>query len=340
MTIDIFVSTETFGDASPDSRLVLRESGHVVEFNNKGRKLTPKEVAYEARDSKVLIAGTENLGPLVSGSMALKMIARVGVGLDGVPLELCQQKGIVVCWTPDAVTMAVAELTIGLMLATTRYVVQKDKEIRQGQWTREFGLRLEESVVGIVGFGRIGFEVARLLTSFKPKQLLVHDIQPKKHQIAYLKECGMNIREGSFDEVIGTSDILSLHVPLYRETKRMIDIEVLKTMPKGAFLLNTSRGGVIDENALYQSLTSGHLGGAALDVFEHEPYTGSLKNLNNLVLTPHLGSCSVDCRARMEKEAAEEAIRFLRDAPLVQEVPLEEYQYQVDQEVDSTDLAQ
>lgn len=328
MAFDLFISTTPFGVADPLPQQMLENSGFSFMHNPLGRKMTSEEVAEHAKDATVLVAGTENLMPLLKKSSNLRMISRVGIGLDGVPLAECRKRGIVVSWTPDAVTPAVAELAIGLMISVTRFVPHVDRGIRAGVWKRPAGKRIEESVVGLVGFGRIGSSVARLLVPFKPKMVLVADRKDKSAEIAALRAQGLNVRAAALDEVIGESDILSLHLPNSPATRHLVDENTLSRMKPGAFLVNTARGELVDEAALEAALLEGRLGGAALDAFHQEPYTGPLSRLENVLSTSHLGSCSIDCRARMEGEAAEDAIRFLKGEPLLRAVPHDEYDYQ------------
>lgn len=328
MTTDIFISTTPFGMADPAPQRLLENSGFSFQHNPFARKMTSAEVAEQAAEATVLVAGTENLMPLLQRSHNLQMIARVGIGLDGVPLEECRRRGIKVSWTPDAVTPAVAELTIGLMISVTRFVPGVDRGIRAGQWKRPAGRRIEESVIGLVGMGRIGNSVARLLVPFRPRMVLVADRKDKAAEISTLRTQGLNIQAASLDDLIERSDILSLHLPNSPSTRGLIDAKVLSRMKLGAFLVNTARGELIDEVALEMALREGPLAGAALDAFQEEPYHGPLSRLDNVLSTPHLGSCGIDCRARMEGEAVEDALHFLRGEPLCQEVPEEEYDYQ------------
>ena len=327
MVHEVYISTTPFGEADAIGESLLQESGFIIKRNRIGRKLTAQEVSDQARNATVIIAGTEDLSKLVETSRSLQMIARVGVGLDGVPLKLCKQKNIAVSWTPDAVTLAVAELTIGLMIAAGRFVSQSDRNIRRNLWERPMGKRLGDSTVGIIGFGRIGQHVARLLLPFSPKQIFINDIEEKSHEIDVLRKEGLTIEAVSLGQIVESVDILSLHVPLWYQTAGMIGIEQLAAMPKGSVLVNTSRGSIVNEADLYQVLSEGWLGCAALDVYENEPYEGVFTELDNVILTPHLGACSVDTRARMEKEALDEALRFLQGEELSQRVPKSEYRY-------------
>lgn len=328
MAIDIFISTTPFGVADPSSQHLLESSGFTFQHNPFGRKMTSAEVAEHAAQATVLIAGTEKLMPLIERSDKLRMISRVGIGLDGVPLDECRRRGIKVSWTPDAVTPAVAELAIGLMISVTRFVPGVDRGIRAGKWKRPAGKRIEESVIGLAGMGRIGYSVARLLVPFKPRLILVSDRKDKSAEIASLKALGLNIQAAPLGDLVEQSDILSLHLPNAPSTREIMNEALLSRMKPGAFLVNTARGELIDEAALEKALTNGPLAGAALDAFHEEPYYGPLSQMDNVLTTSHIGSCSIDCRGRMEGEAAEEALRFLRGEPLLQEAPEDEYIYQ------------
>lgn len=328
MTFDIFISTTPFGEADPAPQRALEQSGFSFRHNPLGRKLTPAEVAEQAADARVLIAGTENLAPLLERNPGLRMISRVGIGLDSVPLAECKRRGIRVSWTPDAVTPAVAELALGLMISLTRFVGQCDRGMRAGRWQRPAGRRIEESVIALAGFGRIGSMVAGLLAPFRPRQILAVDLKDKSAEIAALRERGVNIRTATLDEALENADLLSVHLPHSPRTRGLFDATKFARMKPGAFFVNTARGELVAEVALEAALRDGRLAGAALDAFHEEPYRGPLLGLDNVLLTPHLGSCGIDSRARMESEAAAEALRFLRGEPLQQEAPDEEYLYQ------------
>ena len=322
----ITVTVHPFGVPSPHPKELLEKSGHDVVFNTLGRKLKPEEVAEFAGDSEVIVASTEDLEPLIRQSTKLRMISRVGIGLDSVPLKLCREKGIAVAYTPDAVTLAVSELTIGLMIDLLRSMSENNNALKNGVWSRVIGKRIEHSVIGIVGFGRVGSSVCRMLSGFRPKSVLVCDILDKSPAINKLKEqYGMEISQVGFDEVTQKSDIVTLHAPLTDITRNMIDSSALEKFKEGAYLINTARGQIVDEDALYDSLKNGRLAAAAIDVFHQEPYKGKLSELTNIVLTSHIGSCSEDCRYLMETHAAEDSLRFLDSQPLARPVPNEEY---------------
>lgn len=326
----IFISTIPFGQIDPKPIELLEETGWDFQINSLGRKLKPEEVGEFAKDCDGLIAGTENIHIVLQKARQLKMVARVGIGLDSVPLEDCKKKGVVVTYTPDAVTMAVAELTIGLMISMTRHVVQADIQMRRGEWNRIQGRRLEESVIGLIGFGRIGSNVARLLTPFKPRKVLVNDLKDKDAVIRHFRQEGLSIEQVSKEEIYNKAHVISLHVPLSGKTRDLITQDIFQQCRNDVFLINTARGGIVNEAALYNVLKEKRIAGAAVDVFSEEPYTGPLSELDNVILTQHMGSCSFDCRQQMEVQAVEDTIRFFKGETLLNEVPDEEYMYQKD----------
>jgi D-3-phosphoglycerate dehydrogenase len=324
----IFVSTMPFGEHDPAPVEWLAETGWDVRVNDTGRKLKPEEVAEYARDCDGIVAGTEDLSPLLDRNTKLQVISRVGVGLDSVPLKRCRERGIAITYTPDAVTPAVAEFAVGAMLLVCRDIAGVDRKMRKHVWHRSQGLRLGAARIGIIGFGRIGSRVGRLLSGFEPAQVLISDRLGKHAEIAALAARGVRAQPAGNEQILEECDIVTLHVPIDHTTRGFIKEPQLRRMKKGAFLINTSRGGLVDEDALFRVLQDKHLAGAAVDVFEHEPYTGPLCTLENVLVTAHLGSCSVDCRADMEREATADLIRHFKGEPLRSPVPAVEYENQ------------
>ncbi|MBW0434131.1 phosphoglycerate dehydrogenase [Leptospira yasudae] len=326
----IFISTYPFGFYDPEPMEILQKTGWEIIVNPLKRKLTPHEVADFAKDVDGIIAGTEDLTPLIQANPKLKIISRVGIGLDSVPLKLCKERGITVAYTPDAVTMAVVELTIGLMVSLTRKVHLADQELKKGGWSRFTGKRLGESTIGIIGAGRVGLNVIRILSEFRVKTLLINDLKDKKREVSeILDHKNINYKFVEKEEIYSSSDIISLHVPLTHKTRNLIGEKEFDKFRNDAFLINTSRGGIVNEKNLYEVLKENRIGGAAVDVFEIEPYKGNLIELENVILTQHMGSCSYDCRLLMERGAAEEVIRFFENKDLLNPVPEEEYQNQI-----------
>jgi D-3-phosphoglycerate dehydrogenase len=303
---------------------LLQAAGIEYLINPLGRKLKESELADMVGDFDVLIAGTEPIGESVlARATRLKLISRVGIGLDSVDLLAAEKRGIRVSYTPDAPAPAVAELTVGLMLSLLRSVHLANLQMHNGHWQRHFGRRLAEVTIGIIGTGRIGARVLRRIAAFGTPRVLVNDIKPDQKLVPELK------LEWVDKEVIyRQADLISLHVPLTKQTKNMIRREQLLLMKADALIVNASRGGIINERDLADVMKAGHLGGAAIDVFDHEPYDGELAKIDRCLLTAHMGSMSIDCRTRMEIEATEEAVRFLAGAELQGTVPQSEYDVQ------------
>lgn len=318
---DIFVSTVPFGEIDPLPIRMIEEAGLSYRVNPLGRKLMAGEIAEVARDARVIVAGTEEIGSSdIARLKALRLIARVGIGLDNVDLGAARDYSVAVSYTPDAPSPAVAELTIGLILDLARGITVADKGVRNANWTRYMGKRVHELTVGVVGVGRVGFRVIRLLQSFRCR-ILANDLRPDTRFGP-----DMGVEWVDKETLYRDADIVTVHLPLTDKTRRMIGSKELASMKPDAVVINTSRGGIVDEEALFEALRGGRLRAAALDVFEKEPYSGPLTKLDNVILTQHMGSCTVDCRLRMEREAIEEAIRFLRGEPLQSPVPQELYQ--------------
>jgi D-3-phosphoglycerate dehydrogenase len=251
------------------------------------------------------------------------MISRVGIGLDSVDLLAAAERDIKVSYTPDAPAPAVAELTIGMMLTLLRSVHVSNSQMHSGEWYRFFGRRLSEVVIGIIGVGRIGQGVLEHLKGFGNPKILVNDVLIKDNVADKF-----DIEWTSKEELYKRADIVSLHLPLTSETKDMIRKNHLLSMKSDAIIINTSRGGIVNEEDLYDVMQSGHLSGAAIDVFNEEPYDGPLKEIERCLLTAHMGSMSVDCRTRMEIEATEEVVRFLTGGELESMAPEDEYEVQ------------
>ncbi|MCW7509270.1 dehydrogenase [Leptospira levettii] len=325
----IFVSTYPFGQYNEEPISILKKEGWDVVLNPTKRKLTSEEVAEYAKNVDAIIAGTEDLTPLILKNPDLKIISRVGIGLDSVPLQLCRDKNITVAYTPDAVTMAVVELTIGLMVSLTRKVHLANFELRRGGWSRFTGKRLGESVIGLIGLGRVGSNVLRILKEFRPKEILVNDLKDKTNEIQQIMQnTDLIVRQVTKEEIYKHADIVSIHVPLTNLTRNMIGKTELGLMNASTYVINTARGGIVNESDLYHAVKAEQIAGAAIDVFEKEPYKGNLIELENIILTEHMGSCSFDCRYLMEFGAASEVVRFFKGEPLLNPVPDEELENQ------------
>lgn len=311
----VFVSTHPFGSTSKEPMKLLQENNFDVKLNPFEHKMTSQELAKEIKDSEILIAGTEKITEEVfQNAPKLKLISRVGIGLDGVDFELCKKHGVRVAYTPDAPTMAVAELCVAMILDLARQITITDKNIRLGVWKRHMGTLLYGKTIGIFGMGRIGKSLVHLLSSFNVK-FLVHDINP---DIAFGRLYNVNFV--SKEEVLKNSDVVSVNIPLKKDTLDYITSKELSLMEPHTIVINTARGGIINENDLYDALKEKIIAGAAVDVFEEEPYSGKLIELENCLLTCHMGASTIDSRTDMEVQAVEEAIRFKNKKALKNEV--------------------
>ncbi len=317
----VLVTTVPFGAKNRLPLELLTDNKIEVVINPLGRKLQDGELEKLVPGFDALIAGTECISKAVfQKADRLKLISRVGIGLDGVDLNAARDYGVLVSYTPDAPAPAVAELTICQMLNLLRKVTLSDRMMHSGQWERFFGRRLSEITIGVIGVGRIGGRVVRRLVPFGSPRILLNDIGKRVDPTTEIRVSWVD-KQVIFQE----ADLITLHLPLTPLTKNMIGKPELELMKNDAVLINTSRGGIVNERALYDALSSGQIQGAAIDVFEREPYDGPLCGLPNCILTAHMGSMSEDCRARMEIEAVEEVVRLSGKRPLKNPVPDFEY---------------
>ncbi len=299
MTIITQVTSYPYGISSSDPLVLLKDAGFTVRLSPYRRKHTPAETGA------LLAAGDAEV--LAKGLPRLKHVARVGVGLDGLDVGFCQRNGIAVTYTPDAPARSVVEQVFGLLIGVSRRLVEAHEGLRQGKWQR-FGKTL-----GILGCGRIGRQVAEIARAMR-MEVIAHDIVEDQ---AWAERVGVSYV--TLDELLARSQALTVHLPYTRRTENILDERRLGAMRKGAYLINTSRGEVLDERALYHLLEKGHLAGAALDVYHQEPYNGPLRHLPNVFLCCHQGSCSFDGRYAMEMQSAENAVAFATGRPILPE---------------------
>ncbi|MBF0553888.1 MAG: phosphoglycerate dehydrogenase [Nitrospirae bacterium] len=298
----ISITTTSFGKYDERPLLPLRAAFEIA-LNPYGRKLKKEEVVELCRGSIGIIAGTEPLSADVLEALpGLKVISRCGTGLDNVDMAAAGRLGIEVFNTPDAPTRAVAELTAGLILNLLRKINEMDSSVRAGRWEKLMGNLLIGKNAGIIGFGRIGRASASLLQSLG---CAIAFTDP------FVEQEMPPIMRLSLHELLDFADIVIIHVS---SSDIIMGAAELKMMRKGGWLINVSRGGTVDENALFDSLKSGHLSGAAIDVFRHEPYEGKLRELKNIILTPHVGSYAVESRVEMERLSAENLLQGLGNA--------------------------
>lgn len=280
----------------------LQQAGFQIIRNPHDRRLTSAELQELLPGCQAVIAGTEPYSAeVLQAAPQLRMIARVGIGVDNIDAQQAQQQGIRIVTTQAAAT-SVAEFTLGLMLALVRGVVSSHQAIERGQWQRHWGQELSGQTLGLIGCGAIGQRVARLAQALG---MQVKGYDP--YQPVSVLGCH-HIQSVTLSELLQTSRVVSLHLPLTPDSHHLINAQALRQMSSGSYLINTARGGLVDEFALYQVLQSRHLAGAALDVFEQEPYAGELSTLDNLILTAHMAGNSCQARLRMEQDAVQAVV--------------------------------
>jgi glyoxylate reductase len=290
------------------AREILAGEHDVVEHPTEhGRSEDDVITLLSEADAAITLLSDPLTRRVLEANPNLRMVANYAVGYNNIDIEAARELGIVVTNTPGVLTEATADLTMALILAVMRRLVEGDAEVRRtGQCVWEplhlLGTSLQGKRLGIAGMGRIGSAVAQRARAF-----------------------GMDVmgvtRGQELDELLATSDVVSIHVPLTRETRHMIDAAALARMKRGAFLINTARGAIVDEDALCDALESGHLCGAGLDVFEHEPRVHPrLLTLPNVVIPPHIGSATHETRQAMARMAATDVRRFLQGLPPVNRV--------------------
>lgn len=305
MVTRILLATSSFGAADASPLQVLKAAGVALVRNPHGRTLTESETIELLSDVDGTIAGTEPLNAKVLASAPrLRAISRVGVGTETIDLAAARARQIAVHTTPDAVTDAVAELTLAGLLSLMRGLPQADVNMREGKWLRPMGSLLTGKTVGIIGLGRIGRRVSSLLLPFGVT-LLGSDpaVDPQWAQANHVTLVSLH-------SLLSSADIVLVHASQPTNAAPLLGPTEMQLMKKGALLVNTARGSLVDEIALADAL-QGHLGGAYLDTFSHEPYEGPLARLSNTVLSPHLGSYAREARARMEMEAVRSILTTL-----------------------------
>ena len=294
---------------NPTLKEILEKNGLKVTYEP---EITPEQIAEKIGNFQVVVVrGRTKLSrELIEKADKCKIIARVGVGLDNIDQEAAKEKNIRVINAVEGATTAVAELVIGLMLSMAREIPRADREIRNGNWIKKelAGSELKGKYLGIIGLGNIGKRLGRLTRALN-MNIIGYDVVPIDEEFS--KEVGL--LKADLDTLLSSADYVSLHVPLLDSTHHMINAEKLKLMKNTARIINTSRGGVIDEEALYNSLKEGNIAGAALDVFEVEPATGNrLTTLPNFIATPHMGAQTKEAQLLAANIIAEKIIQVLR----------------------------
>ena len=303
----ILIATFPFGISGKRPLELLQSTGWEIIHNPYGRRLKSGEIEKLIQEVDAVIAGTEPYPIQALKNSRLKVISRVGIGLDNVPLKEANELGIKITYTPDAPSQGVAELTLANIINLVRFIPQSDHSVRQLAWNRYLGYLLKELKIGIIGIGRIGKILVKLLQPFNPK-ILACDIKP---DLEFGRQYNLDWHDK--ESILRESDLITLHIPYNQRNRHFIDRKAISMMKTGSFLINTSRGNIVEEEALYDALKQKHITGAALDVFAKEPYEGPLASLENVILTAHMGASANESRYLMELGAVEDCIRVLNE---------------------------
>jgi phosphoglycerate dehydrogenase-like enzyme len=300
MTI-VAITPRSFRELGEEHLEPLRASRLDVRLPQQNRALDEAEMIELVEGCEGLIVGVDPVTEPVLAAGPLRVVVKYGSGLDNVDLGAAERLGIEVVATPGANAPSVAELTLGLLIAVARHIGFHDRAIHRRGWERKLGVELRGKRLGIVGYGAIGREVARLARGLG-MEVVAHDPFVSSAEVELVP----------LDELLASSDAVSLHVPLGDDTRGLIGKRELEQMRPGAFLVNTARGGIVDESALAEALRSGRLGGAAIDAFAREPPENSpLLGLENVVASPHAGAATVEAARRTSIAAVELLIRHL-----------------------------
>ena len=288
---------------------ILEKNGLQITYEP---EITPEQILEKIENFEVIIvrSRTKITKDMIEKANKCQIIARVGVGLDNIDQAAAKEKNIRVINAVEGAMNAVAELVIGLMLSLAREIPRADREVRNGNWIKKelMGTELRGKYLGIVGLGNIGKRLGRLARALN-MNIIGYDVVPIDEEFS--SEVGL--MKADLGTLLASSDYVSLHVPLLDSTKHLINAEKMSTMKNTSRIINTSRGGVIDEDALYEFLKDGKLGGAALDVFEVEPATSNkLASLPNFISTPHMGAQTKEAQSLAANVIAEKIIQILR----------------------------
>lgn len=260
-------------------------------------------------DAMIVRSATKVTAQLLEHAAKLKIIGRAGVGVDNIDLKAATNKGIIVVNAPDGNTIAAAEHTMAMMLALSRKIPAAAAKLKEGVWNKKafLGVELRNKVLGIIGLGRIGSAVAKRAMAME-MGILAYD-----PYISAENAANLGVEIVTLDQLLREADFITVHMPLTKETRHMIDAEALEKVKDGVRIINCARGGIIDEEALYEALKSGKVAGAALDVFEKEPNTDSpLYQLENFIATPHLGASTVEAQINVAVDVAKEIADYLQ----------------------------
>ena len=288
---------------------ILKKAGMKVDYKP---NILTDELLSIVKDYQVILvrSRTKITREVIQAASNAKIIARAGVGLDNIEVTAAEEKGIRVINAPEAAINAVSELTVGNMISLARSIPLADSEMKRGKWIKKnlMGTELSGKYLGIVGVGNIGRNVGRIAKALR-MNLIGYDPYPIDRD--YIKEVGLIVTD--LNTLVQSADFITCHVPLLEETKHLFNAELISNMKSTSYIINASRGGVIDETALYNALCNGSIAGAALDVFETEPpLNNPLIGLSNVICTPHIGAQTKEAQELTSIVIAEKIIQIIR----------------------------
>jgi D-3-phosphoglycerate dehydrogenase len=303
----ILITPRSFASSSDKAIKMLTARGYEIQRNNTDRPYQKEEMLNLIRGIDGMIIGIDELSAeIIEKANKLKVISKYGTGLDNIDLPMATKKKIIVTNTPQANIDAVADLAFGLILSLARRIPEADRKTKNGKWEKIIGKSVWKKTLGVIGLGKIGRQVVKRARGFQMNILGFDLIKDKKFAQRY------GIKYVSLGKLLQKSDYITIHIPLNDATRGIISYKELEKIKKDAFLINTSRGGIVDEQALYQALRNNQLKGAALDVYSNEPPVESpLKELDNVIMTPHIGAYTEEAIENMGMQAAQNLIDVL-----------------------------
>lgn len=307
----VVVTSSSFGKVSAEAYRILREAGFEIVDDMRGPFSGDKLIEVLNRGEAAILGQDAADRRVFENCPNLKAIVKHGAGVDNIDLDAASDHGVIICNVPSMNAEAVAEYTVGLILAAARRIAEADRSMRAGEWGRFMGYQVTGKTIGIVGFGRIGQRVAKKLQGFEP-QILAFDPFPNEEAARQ-----QGVRLSTVDEVIEQADVLTLHLPLTAETRGLVSRERLARMKKSAILINTARAGVVDADALADALREGRLAGAAIDVFSEEPVNPDfpLIQMPSVISTPHIAAYSYDAMDAVSILAAHNMVDVMNGRP-------------------------
>ena len=291
-----------------DGLRILKEAGLLVDYEP-GISAEQLKAIVSRYDVLIVRSRTKVTKQILNNAPRLKIIGRAGSGLDNIDQKESKKRGIKILNTPEAPTIAVAELTIGLIISLLRQIPYANKSMKNGSWTKKecIGFELKGKIIGIIGFGKIGKAVAKIAKSMGMK-VLFNDLR-----FNMVMTDRANAKEVPLKELLKTSDIITVHIPLSSENQRFISDKEFQLMKQGAYFINTSRGAIVDEVALQKAIETGKLAGVALDVYDTEPPSNlSLINLQNVICTPHIGAMTYETQKKASYNLAKKIVKTIK----------------------------